>query len=138
MSEVKLLVVDDSVDLVQLITIVVDQPDRGWRVVGTAADGRQAIESARAGQPDLVLLDVAMPVMDGIEALPHIREAVPDASIVMLSGYPAETYEATALAAGAHGYLEKSDLVATLVPKLEEILADRTLVTRPQPGGQSG
>ena len=69
-----------------------------------------------------MLLDIAMPVMDGMEALPLIREVAPDAVVVMLSGYPFATAGAGALAAGAHGYLEKSDLVRGLIPRLQRIL----------------
>ena len=69
-----------------------------------------------------MLLDIAMPVMDGMQALPLIREAAPGAVVVMLSGYPFETAGQGALDAGAHGYLEKSDLVRGLIPRVERIL----------------
>ena len=97
-------------------------PGAGGSVVATAAEGEEAIEEARSSQPDLVLLDIAMPVMDGMQALPHIREAAPDAVVVMLSGYPISTASQGALNAGAHGYLEKSDLVKGLIPRLERII----------------
>ena len=77
---------------------------------------------ARNSQPDLVLLDIAMPVMDGLEALPLILEAAPGAVVVMLSGFPFAVAGRGALSAGAHGYLEKSDLVGSLIPRLERIL----------------
>jgi DNA-binding NarL/FixJ family response regulator len=91
-------------------------------VVATAAEGQSAVDQARSSQPDLVLLDIAMPVMDGMEALPLIREAAPAATVVMLSGYPFSTAGEGALNAGAHGYLEKSDLVRGLIPRLERII----------------
>jgi YesN/AraC family two-component response regulator len=122
-ERVNVLVVDDSADLRDLLTMVIDRHAAGgWHVVATAAEGRQAVDEARASQPDLVLLDIAMPVMDGMQALPLIREAAPGAVVVMLSGYPFETAGQGALNAGAHGYLEKSDLVRGLIPRLEEIL----------------
>jgi len=120
------LVVDDSAELRDLITMVIDRSP-GWRVVATAAEGRQAVDVAVANQPDLVLLDIAMPVMDGMQALPLIREAVPEAVVVMLSGYPFATAGQGALNAGAHGYLEKSDLVKTLIPRLQSILDTATV-----------
>ena len=116
------LIVDDSEDLRDLLSMVIERHPEGWRVVATAAEGAQAIHEARSSQPDLVLLDIAMPVMDGMEALPHIREAVPHAVVVMLSGYPFSTAGQAALNAGAHGYLEKSDLVKGLIPRLEHII----------------
>ena len=116
------LIVDDSEDLRELLSMVIERDPEGWHVVATAAEGEQAIREARSSQPDLVLLDIAMPVMDGIQALPHIREVAPRAVVVMLSGYPFSTAGQGALNAGAHGYLEKSDLVRGLVPRLKRIL----------------
>jgi YesN/AraC family two-component response regulator len=116
------LIVDDSEDLRELLSLVIAKHPRGWRVVATASEGAQAIREARDSQPDLVLLDIAMPVMDGLQALPHIREAAPNAVVVMLSGYPFSTAGQGALNAGAHGYLEKSDLVKGLIPRLERII----------------
>lgn len=124
------MVVDDSADLRDLISMVIDRHPGGWQVVATAAEGLQAIGVARASQPDLVLLDIAMPIMDGMQALPLIREAVPEAVVVMLSGYPFATAGQGALNAGAHGYLEKSDLVKSLIPRLERILDSAALERR--------
>jgi len=126
-ENVKVLVVDDSSDLRELISFVIGRHPEGWQVVATAAEGRQAVDEARTNQPDLVLLDIAMPVMDGMQALPLIREAAPDAVVVMLSGYPFETAGQGALDAGAHGYLEKSDLVRGLIPRVEGILEEARL-----------
>lgn len=119
---VNVLVVDDSGDLRDLISMVINRHDNGWKVVATAEDGRQAVDLAGASQPDLVLLDIAMPVMDGMQALPLIRQARPEAVVVMLSGYPFAVAGQGALDAGAHGYLEKTDLVRSLIPRLEHIL----------------
>ena len=121
-DNVNVLVVDDSADLRELISMVIERHPGGWHVVATAAEGRQAVDQARNSQPDLVLLDIAMPVMDGMQALPLIREACPEAVVVMLSGYPFATAGQGALNAGAHGYLEKADLVRSLVPRLQSIL----------------
>ena len=76
---VRVLVVDDSVDVRRLLIAIIDGHDNCWSVVGEAADGQQAIEIAAATQPDLVLLDLSMPVMDGLEALPLILLAAPAA-----------------------------------------------------------
>jgi YesN/AraC family two-component response regulator len=121
------LIVDDSEDLRELLSMVIERHPDGWRVVATAAEGEEGIQEARTVQPDLVLLDIAMPVMDGMQALPRIKEAAPNAVVVMLSGYPFSTAGQGALNAGADGYLEKSDLVKGLIPRLERIIdsADR-------------
>jgi YesN/AraC family two-component response regulator len=123
---IKVLIVDDSEDLRELLSMVIERHPSGWRVVATAAEGEEGIEEARSNQPDLVLLDIAMPVMDGMQALPQIREVAPEAVVVMLSGYPFSAAGQNALDAGAHGYLEKSDLVRGLIPRLERILESST------------
>jgi YesN/AraC family two-component response regulator len=121
-DNLNVMVVDDSADLRELISMVIQRHPAGWKVVATAAQGEEAVTRATSVQPDLVLLDIAMPVMDGMQALPLIREACPDAVVVMLSGYPFATAGQGAINAGAHGYLEKSDLVKTLIPRIERIL----------------
>ena len=121
-TALEVMIVDDSDDLRELIGMVIERHPDGWQVVATAAEGEQAIAEARTSQPDLVLLDIAMPVMDGIQALPQIRDVAPDAVVVMLSGYPFATAGQSALDAGAHGYLEKKDLVHSLIPRLERIM----------------
>lgn len=121
-SPVSVLVVDDSEDLRELLTMLIDFHGPQWQVVGTASHGREAVTVAVETQPDLVLLDVAMPVMDGMQALPLIREAVPEAVVVMLSGYPVATAGPPALRAGAHGYVEKANLFETLIPQLDVII----------------
>jgi len=120
----EVVVVDDSPDLRELISMVIRRHPGGWRVVATAADGEQGVEAARTSQPDLVLLDIAMPVMDGMQALPLIKQAAPGTVVVMLSGFPFATAGEGALNAGAHGYLEKTNLVKGLIPRLEGILAE--------------
>jgi len=119
---VRVLLVDDAADVRRLIAALIDVHDQGWSVVGEAANGREAIENAPPSDPDLVLLDLSMPVMDGLEALPHLRRAVPGAAVVVLSGFPSDAAQQAALAAGAHGYLEKDALVDSLIPRLQAIL----------------
>jgi YesN/AraC family two-component response regulator len=128
-ENLSVMIVDDSADLRDLLSMVIERHPDGWRVVATAAEGEEAVHEARTSQPDLVLLDIAMPVMDGMQALPLIREAAPQAVVVMLSGYPFSTAGQGALEAGADGYLEKSDLVKGLIPRLEQIID-----SRPTPG----
>ena len=95
----------------------------GLTVVGEAGDGAEAVTLAREIQPDIVMLDVAMPVMDGIEALPLILEAAPRARVVMLTGFATDEFRTKALAAGAAGYLEKGVTPAAIVDAAREACA---------------
>ncbi len=76
-------------------------------VVGEAADGVEAVDQARALQPDVVLLDINMPVMDGIAAARELRQAVPKLGILMLTMFAEEDFLTRAVEAGANGYLLK-------------------------------
>lgn len=123
MTDVRVLVVDDAPDIRRLVEDVINLRNHGWRVVAHARDGLEGVDRAASEQPDLVLLDVSMPVMDGIEALPLMRQAAPQAIVVILTGFPSSAVRASAVEAGAHGYVEKDDLVSGLVPQLEAIVA---------------
>lgn len=116
----RVLVVDDAASLRDLLTVLLEAED-DFVVVGTAADGRQAIDRARELEPDIVLLDLAMPVMDGLEALPELRAALPGAQIVIFSGFEHEALARQALAAGADDFLEKGMTVTHLVRRLREL-----------------
>ncbi|CAN5696927.1 N/A [soil metagenome] len=89
------------------------EPD--LEIVGEATNGAEAIELARESQPDVVVLDLTMPVMDGLEALPRIREAAPAARVIMLSAHGASEMEARAVAAGASLYIEKTATTSEIV-----------------------
>jgi DNA-binding NarL/FixJ family response regulator len=81
----------------------------GFDVVGQAASGEEAVEQARALAPDLVLLDLTMPGLDGLGALPLVREAAPNAEVVVLTASEDEASLLGAIRAGAAGYLLKSE-----------------------------
>ena len=102
---VRVVIVDDSCDLRELLRVALTRG--GMEVVGEAGDGLAGIEAVRLERPDVVLLDLAMPVMDGLEALPSIRRIAPAAKIIVLSGFGATQMSERALATGADGYLQK-------------------------------
>jgi DNA-binding NarL/FixJ family response regulator len=113
------LVVDDAANLRELLTLLIDTED-DFEVIGTACDGAQALAVAETLRPDIVLLDLAMPVMDGMQALPRIRALLPAAMIVIFSGFEQSSLIDEALAAGADAYLEKGASVMQLVDLLRE------------------
>lgn len=121
MSPRRVLVVDDSEDLRLLLRMRMERLE-GLDVVGEAEDGMQAVEMAAALQPDLVVLDLAMPRMDGLEALPLIREAAPGVRVVVLSGFNQSTMSEKAMAAGADGYVVKGGPLHELFEVVEALL----------------
>lgn len=118
----RILVVDDADFVRMLIREIIAQYDGDWTIVSEARDGYEAVKHAREEQPDVILLDVSMPLMDGMEALPRIRRVAPNAVIVVLTGFPARVGRDSALGVGADAYLEKDELVTELVPRLQAIL----------------
>lgn len=81
-----LIICDDAASYRRVLRLLIDG-DHRWELVAEAANGREAIDLVREHRPDLLLLDVSMPVLTGTEALPQIREASPDTRVVLLTGY---------------------------------------------------
>ncbi len=117
----RVLLVDDSEDLRMLLRLKLESWG-GYDVVGEAEDGQVAVEMASQQQPDLVMLDLAMPRMDGLQALPLIREAVEGVRVIVLSGFDQGMMARKATAAGADGYLEKGIPMEQLAKTLEGVL----------------
>ena len=113
------LLVDDAADHRELIRTILERSGR-FEVVGEAGDGREAVELVEAHRPDVVLLDVSMPVEDGIAALPKILATQPKTCVVMLTSMDAHRLEQIAFEQGAAGFLSK-----TLDPEqiVDEVLA---------------
>jgi PAS domain S-box-containing protein len=120
----RVVIADDSEDLRLLLRVAFNKAS-DFEVVGEAGDGAAAVAAAREHAPDVVLLDLAMPVMDGLEALPQIRAAAPQALIVILSGFAADSMGVSAEAAGADDYVEKGLPPRELLDHLRDLLAAR-------------
>ena len=90
------------------------EEDPRIEVVGEACDGQEGVTGVEQLQPDVVLLDLAMPVLDGFEAMPLILERSPGTTIVALSGFTAERMAQLCIASGAHAYLEKGEDAAVI------------------------
>jgi two-component system, NarL family, nitrate/nitrite response regulator NarL len=104
---VRILLVDDHPITREALAALLEQHD--FSVVGQAADGQEAVELARRLQPQLVLLDLSMPGIGGLEALPRIRDAAPECEVVVLTASGTEENLLSAIRGGAAGYLLKSE-----------------------------
>ena len=117
---VRVVIIDDTHDLRELLRLALTRG--GLEVVGEAGDGLSGIECVRLEKPDVVLLDLSMPVMDGLEALPTIRRLVPQAKIVVLSGFGATQMSEKAMTIGADGYLQKGMALKRIIEYVKEIV----------------
>ena len=106
MTDITVLVVDDQPLMLHALRTFLDNED-GVVVVGTAEDGEAAIEQAHALKPDLVLMDLKMPRMNGIDATHKITDELPGTRVVALTTFSTLDYVVPALRAGASGYLVK-------------------------------
>jgi DNA-binding NarL/FixJ family response regulator len=95
----------------------------GMQVVGQAGDGAAGVAVVRDTRPDVVILDLAMPGMDGLQAIPLMLEASPGTRIVVFSGFVAEGLADRVLAAGAHRYLEKGVALTEVADAVRELAA---------------
>ena len=91
----------------------------GWTVCGEALDGRDAVEKAAALAPDVILLDVSMPNLDGFEAARRIRAIQPKAQIIFVTQHDSNELAVQAAQAGVRGYISKSKIIRQLIPAVE-------------------
>lgn len=146
-TAVRVLVVDDQ-QLMRdgLISLLSIQP--GIELVGSAANGQEAMEQALALHPDVILMDVRMPVLDGVAATAQVRSLAPECQILMLTTFDDEEYVIEALRAGASGYLLKdlpADRLAQAIQavhnhiyQLDPTVASRLIASAATPTSQSG
>lgn len=117
---IRILTVDDHPLLREGIAAVVDgQSD--MVLVAEAVNGQEAVDRYRAHEPDITLMDLQMPIMDGVEALRTIRAEYPDARVIILTTYRGDVQALAALKAGASGYLLKSTLRRELIDTIRAV-----------------
>jgi DNA-binding NarL/FixJ family response regulator len=124
----RILIADDH-ELVRkgIASLITQRP--GWEVVAEASDGREAVRLALGLKPDLIVLDLTMPRLNGLAAATRIVAALPGARVIILTVHESEQLVREVLAAGVQGYVLKSDAGRTLVAALEALLEGRTFFT---------
>ena len=121
----RVLLADDHVAFLEAAS---DLLDPACDVVGLASDGRQALEMAKDLRPEVVVLDVSMPELNGFQTLAHLRRDLPDTRVIFCTLHGMDEIIAAALNAGAHGYVLKSRIHVDLISAIEHALADRLFV----------
>lgn len=125
---IRILVADDHAVVREgLKQILAGVPD--MMVAGEASDGRQALDQAREGDYDLLLLDIAMPIMNGLDVLKQLKAEKSVLPILMLSMYPEEQYAIRTLKAGASGYLAKASAPEELIAAIRKVCQGGKYVT---------
>ena len=125
MKLIRILLADDHTVMRRGLRLLLEsQPE--FNVVAEAADGRQAVEQAETTQPDVAVVDIAMPNLSGIEAAQRINSALPNTAIVILSMHSDEGYVLRALKAGAKGYLLKDSAEGDLIDAIQSVYEGKT------------
>jgi len=125
---VRLLIADDH-DVVRHGVRALLETEPGWTVCGEAVNGRQAVEVAVRTTPDIAILDVSMPELNGFEATRQIRKALPACEVLIFTMHESEEVLREALAAGARGYVLKSDAGRTLLAAVDALRQHKSFLT---------
>jgi DNA-binding NarL/FixJ family response regulator len=128
MKKLRILLVDDHA-LVRRGEKGLLHTQRGWRVVGEAKNGTEAVKKARKLKPDVAIVDISMPDLDGLEVIRQIREAVPNAKSLVLTMHESEQMVRRALEAGALGYILKTDLTESLMKAVRAVSDGKRFLT---------
>jgi DNA-binding NarL/FixJ family response regulator len=128
MAPFRILLADDH-EVVRAGLRALLEEQQGWEVVAEAVDGREAVEKATKLKPDAVVIDIAMPSLNGLEAVRQIVKAVPHARVLVLTMYDSDPLIQQVLQAGARGYLLKSDAGRDLVSAIDALRRNKTFFT---------
>lgn len=128
MKPLRILIADDHGMVRQGVRAVIEAR-RGWTVCAEAANGRQAVELAKQHRPDLAVLDLTMPELNGLEATRRMRALLPKTAVLILTMHDSESLAQEVLGAGARGYLLKNDAPELLPKAIEALSAGRMFFT---------
>ncbi len=117
---IRVLIADDHRLFAEALEVILAAEER-IKVVGRARDGKEAVELARSLEPDVVLMDIAMPVMDGVEATKRIRKLRATACVLMLTGSNSSADVDRSRRAGAAGYITKDRIASQLIEAIIEV-----------------
>ena len=128
MPELRILIADDH-ELIRRGVRTLLEAEPGWKVVAEARDGEEAFEKAKETKPEIVVLDIGMPRLSGLEAARRLKSILPQVKVLMLTVHESERLAWEVLNAGARGYVTKSDTARDLVIAIEALRRDKTFFT---------
>ncbi len=122
MKKIKILLVDDQILFINSLKTVLEIKDKAIEIIGVCYNGREAIEFCRKKIPDVILMDVKMPITDGVQATKTITKHYPQIKIIMLTTFDEDEYVQNAITVGARGYLLKDMLPEELVFAIKTVV----------------
>ncbi len=125
MKNLRILIVDDH-EVVRRGLLALLGTQAGWEVVGEAANGPDAVKRVAEAKPDVVVMDITMPVMSGLDATRLIMETAPQTKILIFTMHDSEQMMQTALGAGARGYVLKSKAASDLIAAIRALSKDES------------
>jgi len=128
MKEVRILLADDHEVVRQGVRLLLEKVP-GWTVCGEAGNGREAVAKAQELQPDVVVLDVNMPELNGLDATRQIKRALPETEVLIFTGTESEELVHGVFDAGARSYIMKSDVTKHLIAAVEALAQHKTYFT---------
>jgi DNA-binding NarL/FixJ family response regulator len=128
LSSIRILITDDYADWRrQVRSLLQARPE--WQVIAEASDGLEAVQKAQGVKPDLILLDIGLPKLNGIEAARRIQQLSPSSKIIFLSQNNDLEIVRAALSTGARGYVRKTDVKKELIPAMDAVLLGKQFVS---------
>jgi DNA-binding NarL/FixJ family response regulator len=126
MSKIRILLADDHETILQRVCGLLG---KDFEIVGTANNGRDAVVATLRLNPDVLVIDISMPVLNGLQAVRQLQSAKQDTKVVILTVHTDQDFVTAALSAGASGYVTKADVATDLVPAIHEALAGRIYIS---------
>src|SRR5690242_1405354 len=133
----RILVADDFVSWRRFVSSLILPKKPGWHIVCEASDGEEAIKKAEEFRPDMILLDIGLPKLNGIDAARQISKIAPESKILFLSAFDSQEVVEEALKTGASGYVVKLDAASELLEAMEAVFHGKQFVSGRLKGGIS-